>query len=262
MLSSWAARHHRWKKQIAWVLFQRRDFAGASLLHATSRQELEDCRRAGFGGPIAVIPNGVELPIAEDAPAMKRETRVALCVARLHPVKGLINLVEAWNKVRPSGWKMIVAGGDENGHQAVLEARIAACGLADTFEFLGAVARDVTRALYQEAELFILPSHSENFGMGIAEALSHAVPVITTQGTPWHDLIEHRCGWWEEVGAEPLARALLEATGLSPEEREEMGKRGRELVARKYSWLRVAAEFKAIYSWLLAEGERPNCVVV
>jgi glycosyltransferase involved in cell wall biosynthesis len=108
----------------------------------------------------------------------------------------------------------------------------------------------------------LLPSHSENFGIVVAEALASGVPVITTRGTPWRDLIEHRCGWWEEIGASPLAAALEAATALSDDERRAMGQRGRELVERKYSWQRVAADMKAVYAWLLGQGERPDCVLL
>ena len=88
----------------------------------------------------------------------------------------------------------------------------------------------------------------------------NALPVITTQGTPWRDLIDHHCGWWEEIGVGPLAQALREATALSDDARCEMGQRGRELVARKYSWSRVASEMQSVYEWLLGQENQPSCV--
>jgi glycosyltransferase involved in cell wall biosynthesis len=156
---------------------------------------------------------------------------------------------------------MRIAGGDENGYRAELEAAITTRGLDGTFEFLGPVEGEGKWALFRDADLFVLPSHSENFGMGIAEALGSGVPVITTRGTPWVDLVHCRCGWWEEVGVAPLARALREAMRLTAQERSEMGRRGRELVEQKYSWRHVAAEMKSLYAWLLNQGDRPPCVV-
>jgi glycosyltransferase involved in cell wall biosynthesis len=260
MLSPWALKYHRWKKRLAWILFQRRDFLGASVAHATSEEEVNEFRDTGFRGAIAMIPNGVALPALESAHRTQPSTRSALCVTRLHVKKGLMNLVSAWNEVRPEGWRMIIAGGDEDGHRAELESAIMAHGLTRAFEFVGLVEGETKQKLYRDADLFILPSHSENFGMGIAEALASALPVITTRGTPWRELIERRCGWWEEVGVAPLARALREATSLSDDSRMEMGQRGRELVAEKYSWSRVAKEMKSVYGWLIGQGERPDCV--
>jgi glycosyltransferase involved in cell wall biosynthesis len=262
MLSGWAAGHHRWKKRVAWVWFQRRDLFSANVLHATSDQEMSDLRSAGFRGPIAVVPNGIDSPVLARTTQAHRSTHIALCVARLHPIKGLMNLIEAWSEVRPNGWRMLIAGADEDGHLAELKSAITARSLEGVFEFVGAVEGERKWALYRNADLFVLPSYSENFGVGIAEALSNGIPVITTRGTPWKDLIERDCGWWEEVGAAPLAHALREAVTLTDEQRRAIGQRGRELVENKYSWCRVAAEMKSVYAWLLGQGDRPACVTL
>jgi glycosyltransferase involved in cell wall biosynthesis len=223
---------------------------------------MSDLRRAGFRGPVAVVSNGVDLPDLDSAARADRSTHMALCVARLHPIKGLMNLIEAWSEVRPNGWRMFIAGGDEGGHLAELKSAIAARKLDGAFEFLGAVEGERKRALYRNADLFVLPSYSENFGFGIAEALSNGIPVITTRGTPWKDLVEHNCGWWEEAGPAPLAHALQEAVRLTDEQRRAMGQRGRALVESKYSWRRVATEMKSVYAWLLGQGDRPARVTL
>jgi glycosyltransferase involved in cell wall biosynthesis len=115
--------------------------------------------------------------------------------------------------------------------------------------------------LYRSADLFVLPSHSENFGLVVAEALACGVPVIASRGTPWEDLITHRCGWWVDNRPETLADALREATGLTDEERQAMGARGRDLVKTKYSWSPVAAQMKSVYQWMLGQGPKPECVI-
>lgn len=265
MLSQWALSHHRWKKRIAWRCFQRTDLFGASALHVTSEQELEDARRAGFRGPIAVIPNGVSLAgtarqRTTDNRQQNSKIRTALFVGRVHQVKGLMNLVEAWSVVRPNGWRMVIAGNDENGYSEKLKAESRKLKVEHEFEFVGPVEGNKKNELYQKADLFILPSYSENFGIAIAEALANELPVITTKETPWKDLIDHGCGWWEEIGAEPLARALHKATQLDEETRRKMGKRGRELAATKYSWPEIARKMKSVYEWLLGRDEWPECV--
>lgn len=264
MLSTWSARHHGWKKRLAWALFQRRDLGTAAALHATSSQEAGEFRRAGLRQPIAIVPNGVEVPLQSGKTPIRDVNRIrtALFLSRLHPKKGLINLVEAWAKVRPENWRMVVAGNDEGDHQREVEAAVHRYELDSSFFFPGPVCDEAKWNLYRDSDLFVLPSHSENFGIVIAEAMASGLPVITTRGTPWRDVIEHRCGWWQEVGMAPLAHALRAATTLDDDARCEMGQRGRELVMQKYSWSRVANEMKSVYEWLLDERERPDCVKV
>lgn len=261
MLNAWEREHHAWKKRAAWILFQRRDLLAASVLHATSEQEMKYFRRAGLRGPIAMVPNGVDLP-SLNKPELHDRARTVLCITRIHPKKNLMSLVEAWSEARPNGWRMIIAGSSEDGHREELEAAIAVRGLSDEFEFVGPVDTQERQTLYDKAGLFVLPSYSENFGMSVAEALANGVPVITTRGAPWQDLISHGCGWWEEIGAAPLARALRKAVAMTDDERLEMGRRGRELVEQKYLWQRVAREMKSVYGWLLGQEERPECVVL
>jgi glycosyltransferase involved in cell wall biosynthesis len=265
MLSQWALSHRRWKKSVAWRWFQRKDLFSASALHVTSEQELADVRRAGFRGPIAVIPNGINLPgptgpwTTDHGPQDSR-IRTALFVGRVHQVKGLMNLVEAWSVVRPSGWRMVIAGSDEDGYAETLKAEIKKLKVEHDFEFVGPVEGEKKNELYRNADLFILPSYSENFGLAIAEALANELPVITTKGTPWKDLVDHDCGWWEEIGVEQLARALRKATELDDEARRRMGNRGGELVAMKYSWPELAKKMKSLYEWLLGRGPQPECL--
>ena len=258
MLASWALRHKRWKKRIAWWLYQHRDLSRSSLLAATSIQEFQDIRTKFPTKPIASIPNGVEIPpFYARLPA---KTRRAVFLGRIHPVKGLKNLIEAWNLVNPEGWRCTLAGPDEGGHQKELEALLASMGLKDKFEFPGLVEGDKKWSILNSADLFLLPSFTENFGISAAEALACAVPVITTKGTPWKVLVDNQCGWWVDIGVEPLAKAFKEAISLSEEQRRAMGLRGRKLMEEQYSWSLVGRELVSVYGWILARTAKPACV--
>jgi glycosyltransferase involved in cell wall biosynthesis len=261
MLAPWALHHRRWKKRIAWWLYQRRILAGAALLHATSMAERRDIRAAGLRNPIAVIPNAVDIPAS--LPERKRVSpnRRVLFLGRLHPVKGLDNLLEAWANVRPVDWELTLAGPDEEGYRAKLEAIIGQRGLANDVRFVGSVEGEDKWKLYRSADLFVLPTKSENFGIAIAEALACGLPVITTKGAPWQELLTHRCGWWTEIGVEPLAHALREATTLTEAQRREMGERGRQLVEQKYTWPAAAGKMLAVYEWMLGRKEEPDFVL-
>lgn len=261
MLSKWATDFHKWKKSIAWRLFQRSDLHSADMLHVTSTQEADEVRHLGVRVPVAIIPNGVTVPsAARGCGRTHRERLNALFLSRLHPKKGLINLIEAWSIVRPEGWDLTIAGPDDGGHRQVVEGLIQRYDLATRVRLVGSVPDSDKWALYAGSDLFVLPTFSENFGIVIAEALASGLPVITTKAAPWSGLDEHRCGWWIEVGLEPLVHALATATKLSDGERGALGARGRAYVEREFSWARITSKMLRAYEWLLHRGDRPSYV--
>ncbi|WP_263835232.1 glycosyltransferase [Salinibacter sp.] len=260
MLTDWALRHNRWKKRLAWAAYQTHVLRQADLFHVTSQEEVNVLRKLGFEQPAAIIPNGVPLP---DLPSDKKASpgpHRALFLSRVHPKKGLPMLLDAWATVRPNGWTLEIVGPSEKGHRAELEAQARRLGVEDAVQFSGAVPDKAKWGLYRTADLFVLPTHSENFGIVVAEALASGVPVLTTTGTPWDDLEARDCGWWVEPSEEALTAALREAVGLSDETRGAMGRRGRRLVDEQYSWPGVATNMTAAYRWLLGEGPRPDVI--
>lgn len=261
MLEPWAFRHNAWKKRPLWWAYEKRSLQSARVLHATAIQEAEALRGLGLTNPVAVIPNGVDLPADCSHLIASNGIRTALFLSRIHPKKGLLNLIKAWSIVRPGGWKMVIAGPQEAGHESELCEAVQRAGLQDIFDFVGPVFGEDKSLLFRQASLFILPSFSENFGIAIAEALASGVPVITTTGTPWHELEERDCGWWVDCGADSLAAALEKATRLSDDELRGMGMRGRRLVEERYSWTTVASDMKKVYEWILNDGAPPACVM-
>ena len=263
MLTPWALGHRRWKKRVAWAAYQRRDLA-AAVLHATSEAEGSGFRALGLRNPIAVIPNGVHVPAAsrpEQPPEVHTaEVHTALFLGRMHPGKGILSLLEAWARVRPPAWQLIVIGPDEGGYRNQLARSIGERGLTGLVRLEGPVDDDAKWRWLRGADLFVLPTLSENFGLVIAEALACGVPAITTRAAPWSDLETHRCGWWIDAGTESLVAALRQATEAAPEVRQAMGQNGRRLVLQRYSWNHVAEEMAAVYAWVSNRGTAPACV--
>lgn len=261
MLEPWALNHKTWKKKLAMALFQWRDLASARLLVATSGVEYENIRRLGLRQPVAIIPNGVDLNVAAMpttlAPVDRQ--RVALFLSRVHPVKGLLNLVRAWAQLAPVGWRLCIAGPDDVGHLSEVLALVRQLGVQGSVDYVGAVEGAAKTALYNAADVFVLPTFTENFGVVVAEALAHGLPVITTRGAPWADLKTYGCGWWVDIGVAPLVHAMREAMALSDDERRAMGARGRDYV-RRYDWDGIAKQTIDVYRWVLGQGPQPDCV--
>jgi glycosyltransferase involved in cell wall biosynthesis len=264
MFSGWALAFSRRRKQVAWwCLGQRRAVAATACFHATAESEAEDIRRLGFRQPIAVIPYGIDLPDlgSTEAPP-NRERRTMLFLSRIHPKKGISILLRAWRRLERQfpDWNLVVAGPDERGHLAEVQKLARELDL-ERVSFPGPAYAEDKQTLYRRADVFVLPTHSENFGIVIAEALSYGVPVITTTGTPWQELERRDCGWWIELSEQNLAAALKTAINLPDGQRRAMGRRGRWWMEQSFGWPRVAAEMKAVYKWVLGGGRPPACVL-
>ena len=263
MLEPWSRSHKWFKKTIAWYCYQRQDLRKVSLIHATSHMEAENIQKYGLNLPIAVIPNGIDPPQNTKSAAKKnKKIKTALFLSRIHPKKGLLNLVKAWHNVLPTDWQVLIAGPDESDHKSRVVREIRSHGLDEIFKFIGEVRDSDKWELYKNADLFILPTFSENFGIVILEALACGVPVITTKCAPWQDLHLHRCGWWVKPDIGSLSMAISEAVNLSDQDRHDMGVNGRKLVLDKFSWKKIAEEMSEVYWWVINGGRSPNCVVL
>ncbi|OHE88826.1 MAG: hypothetical protein A3G75_08885 [Verrucomicrobia bacterium RIFCSPLOWO2_12_FULL_64_8] len=160
-------------------------------------------------------------------------------------------LVEAWARVRPPSWCLQIVGPDEAGHRAEVERAVSAASLSDVICFVGPLDGDAKQSALLNADLFVLPTHSESFGVVVGEALAHGLPVLTTTGAPWPMLIERGCGWRVDPTVDGLAEGLRQATALDSETLQAMGAKGRELVETEFRWDRVAKQFATIYDDLV-----------
>jgi glycosyltransferase involved in cell wall biosynthesis len=261
MLSPWSMAHRGGKKRLAWQLYQRRDLATAAGFHATSEKEAEEIRSLGFRQPIAVVPNGIATPERSPGASRTGAPRVALFLSRLHPKKGVLELLRAWSQVPRPAWVLWLAGPDGNGYRHDLEAEIAGLGLQSTVSLLGSVRDEDKWDLYARASLFVLPSWDENFGIVVAEALASGLPVIATTATPWAIVEQVRAGWFVPPGVDGVRRALEAACALPPETLVAMGARGRIWAESALGWPNAAQQMLRFYEWLLDRRlSTPACV--
>jgi len=257
--SEWAMRRSRITKFLFWHGLQKRAIAHAALFHATAPSEYEDIRRVGFRQPVAVIPNGIDIP--EGKVTDPGRSRTLLFLGRVHPVKGVDLLLRAWVELQLSfpDWSLRIVGPGNAEYLAELQA-LAASLAAKRVDFAGPLYGKDKMQAYRTASLFVLPTHSENFGVAVAEALAAGCPVITTRGAPWSDLAEKRAGWWIPVGVDPLRRALEEAMSKHPIDLAEMGARGRAWMERDFSWRQITEQMIESYRWIREGGARPQWI--
>jgi glycosyltransferase involved in cell wall biosynthesis len=253
MLEPWIMNRHPLKKKIAMFLYQRKDIKKAVYIHATCEMEKENIRKLGFNNPIVVISNGVETNNIQ----LKKEwqnVQNILFLSRVHPKKGIELLIEAVALLQNSNLKITIAGEGDASYVLALKKLSVEKGVAEQFDFVGGVYGNAKWELYQKADLFVLPTYSENFGIVVPEALATGIPVITTTGTPWQELETEKCGWWIDLNVPNLVKALTEAIRLQPEVLKEMGLRGRKLVKEKYEIKAVAEQMKGFYEQIVKQN--------
>ena len=258
-LSPWALARSRKLKGLLWPL-QRRALTKADMLHATSEVEYQQIRALGLLSPVMVIPNGVDLPVL---PGFKQASavRTLLFLSRIHPVKGLDRLLRIWQELQDvhDDWRLLIVGRGEAVHEHELK-ELAGNLCLRRVVFAGPLYGDDKSKAFLEADLFVLPSHSENFGMVVAEALAHGCPALVSEGAPWADLGTEGCGWWVKDNVYDLKAAMAAAMSLPAAELARMGGRGRAWMERDYGWESVARRMNSAYHWLLGTGHCPECV--
>jgi poly(glycerol-phosphate) alpha-glucosyltransferase len=314
MLDPWALQNSRWKKRLAWTLFEQAHLRGAKCLRALCASEADSIRKLNLGNPIVVIPNGIDLPqrSADILPAehtlpenlvgsaggtpaarwrqappwqhlIQPGQKVLLFLSRIHPKKGLVNLLKAWAAchsspaTRHAEWVLAIAGWDQGGHEAELKQLCA--GLQIPFTdlresqpsstlhppssvlFLGPQFNEAKLACYAHCDAFVLPSFSEGLPMVVLEAWANAKPVLIT---PECNLPE---GFQAEAAVNIAATeagvtaGLTELLRMTETERAAVGNRGRALVEARFTWSRVAAQTEEVYQWMLGGGAKPGSLM-
>ena len=215
------------------------------VLHVTSQAEADQSLKRFPKLRAVVIRNGVDVPQNLVRSVSNGELRL-LYLGRLHPIKGIESLLDACGIVKTLSpdWHLRIAGTGSASYVDFLKSKVQELGLSKQVEFVGEVFGEKKEALFAQSDVVLLPSHTENFGIVVAESLAHAVPVIASKGTPWIGLETNKCGLWVDNDPESLATAIRKICTLPL---QEMGQRGREWMEKDFSWDSVSGEMLANY---------------
>ncbi len=274
MLNPWALEHSKWKKRLAWRAYQNAHLHQADCIFANSKAEAQYVHDSGIEKPVAVIPNGVdELQKPEVAPAWRdaigSERRVLLFLGRIHPIKGVFELVRAWAQFtlsypdRARNWSLVMTGWDDGGHETQLRKLAAELGLrAPAFHMTGPLFGSERDAALTNAHGFILPSHSEGMPMAALEALSAGNPLLLTDACNLPQAHESGAGIRLDASIDGICEGMVRLAALTQEQHTLMCTRARQLSQEIFAWPRIAADTRRVYSWLLGAGPRPNDLLV
>ncbi len=229
------------------------------MFHAASMKELLEIRALGYKQPIALIPNGIDLPSVKHKPFTDSKRKIAF-FGRIHTTKAVDHLVAAWGNVvhKFPDWSLEIAGPD-CGAVAILKKMIAERDIPRV-SFVGELHGMDKYNFLASVDIYVIPSLTENFGITIAEALACGTPVIASRGCPWERLEEKNCGWWINIGVDSLTAQLEDTLKRSPIELEHMGIAGREWMKEEYSWNEIAKKMFLSYNWLCNGGTKPDFV--
>lgn len=267
MLDEWAVKRSRWKKRVATVLFERANLDQAACVHALCVPEAKSIRHFGVQVPICVIPNGVDLPTAEDEALMAREREAVaeetiLYLGRLHPKKGLTNLIRGWAAAQSGAkghkkWVLSIAGWDQGGYESELKALASDLGVSDTVQFPGPLfGADKTRA-FARASAFVLPSLSEGVPMAVLEAWAFRLPALITPECNLPEAFAADAAVRIESNADSIAGAFQSLLAMPKEARAAIGQNGRRLVERQFTWTIAVEQMVGVYRWITGNAPPP-----
>jgi glycosyltransferase involved in cell wall biosynthesis len=230
-------------------------------------------RAYGLRNPVAVISNGINLPNYNEhgqkvegrtTAVVGSSSKVLLFLARVHPKKGLAELIEGWrmSAARRNGWMLEIASWGDGKHEARLRAYCERLGLRSSVSWLGPQYGADLATTFKRASAFILPSFSEGLPMAVLTAWAYGRPVLMTPHCNLPEGFAAQAALAIDPEPDSIAKGITRIVEMPDEELTAMGRRGRRLVEEKFAWPQIAAEMKAVYDWVLGNGAKPECVVL
>lgn len=238
---------------------------GAGGIHYTAEEERQRAAFLGLRAPSFVIPNGIDWSRYAQLPARGAfraalglgDAPLVLFLGRLHPKKGLDLLIPAFETIRRrvAGTQLAIVGPENDCFGQQLRAWVAERGLTEAVHFAGHLdAADVIQA-YVDADVFVLPSYTENFGMTVVEAMACALPVVISDQVNIHaEVAQAGAGLVTRCDATEVAEAVI-ALLADQEQRRSLGQAGREAAQVHYSWPNIVDALSREYASVIRESK-------
>lgn len=253
MLEPWDIKKNYWTKKLpALLLYQKRSIKISDKLIATAESEKKNLLTLGYNKNITIIPNGIITDNIECKESWDEKKRI-LFLALYRKNKGIDILMQSVSKIKQelSGWKVIIAGLESDYTIDDLKKMASKMGISEYVNIVGPLFNEEKWNAYRNADVFVLPTLNENFGIVIAESYLCGTPVITTKGAPWSLIEENQCGWWIDRNVDSISKALLDCISRSPDDRKRMGLIGRQIVKNRYSSQVVATQMVELYKSII-----------
>lgn len=263
LLCNWSMQQGKFKKQLYLNLIERSNLECSKIIHLTAAQEQIELELLSWNLASVIVPLGLELlpPIANARAQLHQmlnislEVPIILFLSRLHPKKGLDYLISALGKLCELdvyNFAFVIAGNGTAEYEAELEQLLQKFNLGDRTYKLGFITGKKKDICLQGADLYVLTSHSENFGIAVLEALASGTPALVTIGVALADLVKKQnLGWVVSLDSEAIAQSIqdfLEHQDIA----KEIGDRASQYVAANYTWTKTAHRLSEIYDNILS----------
>lgn len=272
MLDPWAVKNSLFKKKVAGFLFEYKNLRNASCIHALNYSEYKSIRRFGLKNPVAIIPNGVNIPDDYDDDSNQRITdnskKTLLFLGRIHPKKGLESLIQAWSTTlkvsddKFDQWRLMIVGWDQGDYLHDMQELVLKLNLQDHISFVGPKYGKEKLECLSNADAFILPSHSEGLPMSILEAWAAKLPVIMTAECNIPQGFESNAAIKVQPNSTSISEALIKLANMSQTELDSIGQAGFELIKEEFDWEVVGKKMQDVYAWLLTKSNKPDFIML
>tara|TARA_B110000238_G_C16112281_1_gene433227 strand:+ start:907 stop:2058 length:1152 start_codon:yes stop_codon:yes gene_type:complete len=254
------------KKDFIFSIYERSNIESSDVLLACAKNEALVLKNLFPNKNIAIIPNGIcnEFFNAKNRTQHSNRKKRMLFLSQITPVKGIERIIRSINDIgveKFSDWEFLIAGYEDVQYKRVLEKMISDFELKEVVKFIGPKFGLDKIKIFDNSDVFLLPSYSENFGIVVAEALSRGIPVLTTKGTPWDELESNNCGFWVDNTEQGIKKGILQILRLSEKDLKEMGHRGKNLIREKYLWSKCSQKNIELYKWMANGGQRPSFII-
>lgn len=275
MLDPWAVKNSKFKKKLAYHWYEKSAFSACSCFHVNTVKEYESLRSFGLKNPIAIINNGVSLPDRNKsfkaAPWGNQFAgkKVLLYLSRVHPKKGLANLIDAIAALKKesdptlNNWVLAIVGCAEGGeHEKQLATQVEQHGLQQYVHFFGQFFHEDMEACYYHSDAYILPSYSEGVPMAALSAWAFGKYSLLTPECNLVEGFDAGASLRIETNPHSIKSGLQTLFSKTDEELNQLGAGAFEFVNRMFSWQEMARKMSEVYYWVTKKGPRPETIIL